>query len=146
MPEVVSGQARANQETVEQNIMPPKVPSLVTRVAHLVGAIIQCPKCGRAAVYGEKEISLYGMTCNKCLQPFSIAISERLVNFCKPCQQKVRKLPDRHRHPLARENPVQAVELDRLPVLPVRRRTRGGVLRAKDYSSLFEAIGKGRQQ
>ncbi len=122
--------------------MPPKVPSLVTHVAYLVGAIIQCPHCGRAAVYSEKEVSLYGMTCKKCLQPFNIAISERLLGFCKPCQEKVRKLSDRHRYPLAKES---AVELDRLPVHPVRRKSNGSVLRAKDYSSLFEAIGKGRR-
>lgn len=122
--------------------MPPKIPSLVTHVAHLIGAIIQCPNCERAAVYSEKEVSLYGMTCNKCLQPFTIAISEKLLGFCKPCQDKVRKLSDRNRSPLARES---LVELGRLPVHPVRRKSKGGVLRAKDYSSLFEAIGKGRQ-
>lgn len=122
--------------------MPPKIPSLVTHVAHLVGAIIQCPNCGRSAVYSEKEVSLYGMVCNKCLQPFNIAISEKLLGFCKPCQQKVRQLPDRHRYPLARES---FVEPDRLPVLPVRRKSNGSVLRAKDFSSLFETIGKGRR-
>ena len=126
--------------------MPPKVPSLVTHVAHLIGAIIQCPHCGRAAVYGEKEVSLYGMVCKQCLQPFSIAISEKLLGFCKPCQEKVRKLSDRHRYPLARESSAWAGELDRLPVLSVRRKANGSVLRAKDYSFVFEAIGKGRQQ
>ena len=71
--------------------MPKKVPSLVTHVAHLVGAMFECPNCEQVAVYSEKEVSLYGMTCNKCLQPFNIAISERLLEFCKPCQQKVRQ-------------------------------------------------------
>ncbi len=123
--------------------MPPKVPSLVTHVAHLVGAIIQCPHCGQAAVYSEREVSLYGVVCKKCLQPFSIAISERLLGFCKPCQEKVRKLSDRHRYPLAREN---FVELDRWPVRSVKRKSNGNVLRAKDYSFVFEAIGKGRRQ
>ena len=123
--------------------MPPKVPSLVTHVAHLIGAMFDCPHCGRAAVYSEKEVSLYGMTCKKCLQTFSIAISEKLLGFCKPCQEKVRKLPDRHSYALAKENPI---ELDHLPVLSVRRKSNGSVLRAKDYSFVFEAIGKGRRQ
>ncbi len=126
--------------------MSPKVPSLVTHVAHLIGAMFQCPNCGRAAVYSEKEVSLYGMMCNKCLQPFNLAISERLVNFCKPCQEKVRKLPDRHSYPLAKENPVQTGELDLWPALPICRKPSGNVLRAKDYSFLFEAIGKGRRK
>jgi len=123
--------------------MPSRVPSLVTHVAHLVGAIIQCPHCGQVAIYGEQEVSLYGMTCKKCLQPFNIAISERLVNFCKPCQEKVRRLAGRHNYPLARES---TIEPDRLPVRPVQRRSNGSVLRAKDFSSLFESIGKGRRK
>ena len=123
--------------------MAPKVPSLVTHVAHLVGAMFDCPHCGRAAVYSEKEVSLYGMACKKCLQTFNIAISERLVNFCKPCQERVRKLPDRHSYALAKENPI---ELDHLPALSVRRKSNGSVLRAKDYSFVFEAIGKRRRQ
>lgn len=122
--------------------MPLRVPSLVTHIAHLVGAIIRCPHCGRAAVYNEKEVSLYGMTCNKCLQPFNIAISEKLLGFCKPCQDKVRKLSDRHRYPLAREN---LEGIDRWLVPRTRRKSNGSVLRAKDYSFVFEAIGKGRQ-
>ena len=122
--------------------MPLRIPSLVTHVAHLVGAMFECPNCGQAAVYGEREVSVYGMTCNKCLQPFTIAISEKLIGFCKPCQQKVRKLLDRHRYPLAREN---TTELDLWPVRPVQRKSNGSVLRAKDYSFVFEAIGKGRR-
>ncbi len=120
--------------------MPSRVPSLVTHVAHLIGAMFDCPNCGRAAVYSEREISLYGMVCKKCLQPFNIAISEKLLGFCKPCQERVRKLSDRHRYPLAKET---SVGLGRLPVRPVQRRSNGSVLRAKDYSSLFESIGKG---
>lgn len=122
--------------------MPLRVPSLVTHVAHLIGAMFECPNCGQAAVYGEKEVSLYGVVCKKCLQPFPIAISEKLIGFCKPCQEKVRKLSGRHSYPLAKEN---TVELDRLPVRPVQRKSNGNVLRAKDYSFVFEAIGKGRR-
>ena len=126
--------------------MPKKVPSLVTHVAHLVGAMFECPNCEQVAVYSEKEVSLYGMTCNKCLQPFNIAISERLLEFCKPCQQKVRQLPRQHSYALANRNRAQTRERARWLPRPVSEGLPGSVLRAKNYSSVFEKIRERREQ